>query len=468
MKRRTFGLLSGSSIMALRAGSAWAQTSGGAATASQLGGKILTPMGSEVAGNADGSIPAWTGGMTTLPPGVQPGEYIPELFPDETPVVVINAANMSQHAERLTDGVMAMMKKYGYSIKVYPTHRTHAMPQYIYANIAKNAVTAKFADADPVGGRFGFAEAYGGIPFPIPDVSNPLTAGAQIMWNHAVNWNGYAYTFINESWVVSGGQPTLASRTLSNTLYPYYDPNGSLATYDTNVLYELYIDFTAPANLLGQVILLKHNADPYAHRNQSWLLLNGEGRVRLAPELSFDTPSSSTGGNANWDEYYGLTGSLEEYDWKFIGKQEMYVPYNTNGLYASSAEAAHLAHFIDPNLVRWELHRCWVVEATLHPGERNTLARRRFYVDEDTWTIALYDAWDANNNLFHVGMLFNYCMPNLPGNILLGNVCHNLQSDDYVSIQAMWNQKESFGWKIESGFPAVTFDPSHMAAAAQF
>jgi hypothetical protein len=454
-------------MIALRAGFARAQTSNGSSIASKLGGKILTPMGSEVAGNADGTIPAWTGGMTTLPQGVQPNVYVPELFPDEKPVVVINASNLAQYANCLTDGVVAMMKKYGYSIKVYPTHRTQALPQYIYDNIAKNAVSAKFVDADPVGGRFGFEGAYGGVPFPIPDVSNPLTAGAQIIWNHTATWNGYAYNFDIEAWLVSGGNLALSGKGALKVMYPYYDPTGSVATFNDSMKRE-FLQYTAPPNLVGQDYIFHYSSDPYSRPDQAFELLNGEGRVRVAPELSFDTPSSPAGGNANWDEYQGFQGSLELYDWKYIAKQEMYIPYNDNGLFAASAEEAHQPHFINSELVRWELHRCWVVEATLHPGERNVLARRRFYVDEDTWTICLSDAWDAHGNLFHVGMDFNYCIPFLPGNILLGTVVYNMQSDNYVTLQSMWNQATKLGYTVQPGFPAVDFDPNHMAASAQY
>lgn len=186
MKRRTFGLLAGSSMAALNAGRpALAQS----APASTLGAG-LTPMGSEQAGNEDGSIPAWTGGMTTLPAGLQPNDYVPELFPNEQPVVVIDSSNMAEYAPMLAECVMALMTKYGFKIKVYPTHRTAAMPQYVYDNIAKNNGNARFVKRDPVGGRFGFENAYGGIPFPVPDVSDPLVGGAQIMNNFIGAWYG--------------------------------------------------------------------------------------------------------------------------------------------------------------------------------------------------------------------------------------------------------------------------------------
>ena len=209
MKRRSFGLLAGSSVVAMQvAGKARAQSA--APDASQLG-TTLTPMGGEMAGNADGSIPAWTGGVTTLPAGVGPNEFVPDLFPDEQPVLVIDSSNVSQYAHMLSEGAVTMMTKYqGFKIKVYPTHRTAAAPQAVYDRIKANVATAKFTDDDPVGGRFGFQGAFGGVPFPIPDTSNPLAAGAQIIWNYNACWASYAYHKPYQAWSVSNGQLSLA------------------------------------------------------------------------------------------------------------------------------------------------------------------------------------------------------------------------------------------------------------------
>lgn len=463
MKRRTFGLLAGSSIMAGSAGLAEAQSS----PASSLGAG-LTPFGSEVAGNADGSIPAWTGGLTTLPSGVTPGKYVPELFPDEQPVAVIDSSNMADHAAMLTPGVMAMMTKYGFSIKVYPTHRTAAAPQSIYDNIAKNKDSAKFVSQDPIGGRFGFEGAYGGVAFPVLDTSNPLTAGGQAMWNSQTAWGGFCYTYKNYSWSVSDGQPSMAYAAITNFKYPYFDPNGSLATFN-GMLNNQYFATYAPQNIQGQILLLYHFTNPYLHPNEAWELLNGQGRVRRAPEVTFDTPATQTNGIAQYDEVFGFSGSLERYDWKSLGKREMYIPYNNNGLFGAPATVAHQAHFIDPELVRWEKHRVWVVEATLHPGERNVLARRTIYLDEDTWFFSLSDAYDANNDLYKVGMMFNNCRPDLPGVVFGNNVVYNLQTDDYATCTGPWDEvKNQTGLTFQTDFPDSLFDPSNMAASAQY
>jgi Protein of unknown function (DUF1329) len=138
----------------------------------------LTPMGSERAGNADGSIPAWTGGYTTVPAGYQSGQPRIDPYASEKPLYSITAQNMDAHAAKLTEGNKAMLKKYPtYRIDVYPTHRTASAPQWVYDNTFKNATRAKTPN---MGGTV--EGAYGSYPFPIPKTGN------EVLWNHLLRW----------------------------------------------------------------------------------------------------------------------------------------------------------------------------------------------------------------------------------------------------------------------------------------
>ena len=468
MKRRTFGLLSGCSLVALLANKAKAQAQTSNAAAAQLGGGKLTPVGAEVAGNADGSIPAWTGGLTAVPSGTQVyGTYVQHLFPGEKPLAVVDKTNMDQHSAFLSEAVKAMMTKYGFSIKVYPTHRTAAAPQWVYDNTKANAGSAKFGSSDP-GGRFGFSGAYGGIPFPIPDVSNPLTAGAQIIWNHQCNWRGFSYTCNAAGYVVNGGAPVVSFTGAQKYRQPYWDPKGNIDNFDGK-LQMLFTEFTGPADTVGQEQLIWHYINNLQHQNEAWQLLAGQGRVRRAPEVAYDTPSGSADGLAQYDEYNGFNGAMDRYDWKFIEKKEMYIPYNNNELYGATPDEAHKPYFLNPDLVRWEKHRCWVVEATLHSGERNVLAKRVFYVDEDTWAIGVADEYDGNLNLFKGNFLYNYCDPALPGLVLGQNTINNLQTDNYATIVGPWDcikHPEKIYTFVTN--PLLSFEPNRMAATAQY
>ena len=57
----------------------------------------LTPVGALRAGNTDGRIPAWAGGINQLPDGYQPGTTHLDPYAGETPLLRINASNLEEH-----------------------------------------------------------------------------------------------------------------------------------------------------------------------------------------------------------------------------------------------------------------------------------------------------------------------------------------------------------------------------------
>jgi len=462
MKRRNLALMAGASAAALKFGMPRAR----AAAEPSLLTTTLTPMGGERAGNADGSIPAWTGGFTTLPAGWQPGvaQPMPDFFASEQPVVVIDASNMAEHADRLSEGTMAMMTKYGFSIKIYPTHRTACAPQWVYDNIAANVTRAV---PSPKGITWGFRNAYGGIPFPIPDTSDPFMAGAQIIWNHNARWWGYSYQSNTYSIVINDGVPVVSALSYEQSNYPYYDQTGSLATYSGLISQQIATQ-NAPANIRGQQIDSWIYSDPSAHAEDVWEVLQGQGRIRKAPEVSYDTPSQYLDGVTNYDEYYGFNNSLQKYLWKYITKKEMYIPYNCNGMVLVPYQNVLMPHFANPDIVRWELHRVWQVEATLAPGERNVLARRMLYVDEDTFTCAVVDAWDANGNLFHINHSYQSCRPDVPGSMWMNDAIYNLQTDDYAMASGSFNEQASPSIIWNKPYPESDYNPEVMTANSQY
>jgi hypothetical protein len=390
---------------------------------------------------------------------------MPDLFATDQKIVSINAGNMAQYQDRLSDGVMAMMTKYSdFRIDVYPTHRSAAAPQWVYDNTYQNALNAQPA---PKGLRFGFTGAYGGYPFPILD-TDPTQAGAQVMWNHSCRWNGLTQIDVIASYVMSNGVLTQASGYVDDQDYPYYLPTGSVATYG-GIERRNYIGFIAPPNINGQELVEWQPTDFSNGDTKVWQYLNGQGRVRKAPELNYDTPATATDDVANYDEYNVFLGGLDRYDWKLIGKKEMYIPYNSNGMYLHTAQSAHLPHSLNPDFVRWELHRVWVVDATLHPGERHVEPHRRFYVDEDTWAAVLTDAWDAQGNLWKVGMGFSNLRPDIPGAVYGNVVVYNLQQAEYVTLGGQWaNRPYNTPLNDSNPVPPGQYNPQTMGAQAQF
>jgi len=465
MKRRHFNLLAASSLPALGLGLG-AKPSRAAVTTAQadLLKTTLTPFGAERAGNADGTIPAWTGGLTEVPAGWDPTTLMPDFFASDQKIVSINASNMTQYQDRLSVGVMAMMQKYPeFRIDVYPTHRTATAPQWVYDNIYQNALTAK---PDPAGARIGFSGAYGGVPFPIPD-SDPYQAGAEIMWNHNCRWEGISSQIVKAAYSVSNGKVTFLNGYTEIRDNPFYFQDGNLQTFN-GWLRRLRLNFNAPANINGQQIIELQPNNAYTSPLEFWEYLTGQGRVRKAPELTYDTPSATAGDIASYDEYTVFFGAQDRYDWKLIGKKEMYIPYNANKLILTDAEVAHQPNFINPDVLRWELHRVWVVDATLHPGARNVVAHRRMYVDEDSWMALIADEWDAQGNIWKLNIGFNNNRPDVPALVLGNNAVFDLQTDQYVTLQGQWGNAPYNGARSLAPVNPSNFNPQTMAAAAQF
>src|SRR5437868_15225684 len=93
-------------------------------------GTTLTPLGAEKAGNAAGTIPAWTGGITQPVAGFVAGGYYPDPFASDRPLFTIDRSNVDRYKDNLTPGEIAMIRKYDdYKLVVYPTHRSASFRQ---------------------------------------------------------------------------------------------------------------------------------------------------------------------------------------------------------------------------------------------------------------------------------------------------------------------------------------------------
>ncbi len=360
--------------------------------AQQLG-KRLTRIGAEAAGNADGTIPAYTGGLTTPPASFKPGSTIrPDPFAGEKPRLTITSKNMAQYEAQLTVGARELLKKYpNYRIDVYPTHRTVSLPDRVLDATAANATRASTSN-----GGLGISGAIGGYPFPIPKDGN------EAMWNHLLRYVGVASNFRYDNWNVdASGKPALATSGKLYVEYPYYDPKNTQPAAETDVYFRTKIFYNAPARRAGEALMAVDVVNPLLRPRRAWLYLPGQRRVKLAPDISYDTPNPGTAGSATYDDSWIFNGAMDRFDFKLVGKKEVLVPYNTYRLttHKNAAEVT-TPHFLNPDLVRWELHRVWVVEATLKPGKRHIYARRTFYLDEDSWTALSADQYDASGRLY--------------------------------------------------------------------
>lgn len=363
-----------------------------AADAARLGND-LTPLGGEKAGNADGSIPAWTGGITQPPAGYTPGMHHPDPFAGDSVLFTITAENADQYADKLSAGHLALLKAYpSYKMPVYPTRRSVSNPQRIYDATKANATTAQLT----AGGN-GITGTLVGTPFPIPQ------SGIEVVWNHLTRYRGIAAkrTFSQAS-VQRNGSYVLVD--FEEEYLFNYVREGMTEESLNNVLIYFLQSVVAPARLAGSILLVHETMDQVKEKRRAWLYNPGQRRVRLAPSIEYDNPGTASDNLRTSDQLDMFNGAPDRYEWTLVGKKEMYVPYNSYKLHSDSLgydEILKPLH-INQDHARYELHRVWVVDATLKPGTSHVYSRRTLYIDEDSWQILAVDQYDGRGNLWRV------------------------------------------------------------------
>lgn len=404
----------------------------GATDATQLGAR-LTPLGGERAGNAAGTIPAWSGGITRPPADYAgPGSRHVDPYAGDKPLFIITKANMKPFREHLTAGQIALLQTYPdtYSIPVYVTRRSAAAPQWVYDNTRANAGKARL-----VADGSGFVDAYGGIPFPIPK------SGIEAVWNHIARYRG-TYVIRRASEVAvqrNGSYSPITSQ--QEALFRFYDPKGSYAGLDNILFY--YLSFTrSPARLAGSAVLVHETLDQLQEPRQAWAYSAGQRRVRRAPSLAYDTPIPNADGLRTADDTDMFNGSPDRYDWKLVGKREIYIPYNNYRLSSPDVSYRQLLQpgHLNPAYTRYELHRVWVVEGTLKPSARHVYSRRTLYLDEDSWQIAAADLYDVRGELWRASLAYLKNFYELPAIWSALDVFHDLQARRY-NVQNLDNEE---------------------------
>ncbi|TBU78309.1 DUF1329 domain-containing protein [Phytopseudomonas daroniae] len=357
-------------------------------------GDTLTPLGAEKAGNADGSIPAWTGGLPVNAAAVDGGGFLADPFPNEKPLFTITAQNVEQYKDKLTPGQYAMFKRYPetYRMPVFPTHRTATVPDNIIAATRNNAVNTKLLPGGTGLENFELAN-----PFPIPK------DGLEAIWNHITRYRGGSVRR-NVVQVTPQANGSFSPVSLQEEFAFRSMMPGVDTSKPSNILFYFKQRVTAPSRLAGNVLLVHETIDQVKEPRMAWLYNAGQRRVRRAPQVSYDGPGTAADGLRTSDNLDMYNGSPDRYDWQLLGKKEIYIPYNSYRLdspklkYADIVKAGHL----NPDLTRYELHRVWHVTATLKQGERHIYAKRDFYIDEDTWQAAAIDHYDGRGTLWRV------------------------------------------------------------------
>ncbi len=408
------------------------------AEAAKLGNE-LTPMGAEKAANADGTIPAWDGGLANPPAGYVAGEHHRNPYASDAVLFTITKDNMAQYADKLTPGHQAMLKTYDtFNMKVYPTHRSAAYPQRIYDATKRVATTAKLVE-----GGDGITGAVMGTPFPMPK------SGVEVVWNHLTRYRSdIASRKISQAAPTRGGGYTEV--VFEDEFNVVYSQEGQTEESLNNRILYFKQEVVAPARLAGGILLVHETLDQVKEPRAAWLYNPGQRRVRRAPNVAYDNPGTAADGMRTSDQFDMFNGAPDRYDWNLVGKKEIYVPYNNYDLHSDKLKHKDILTplHINPEHLRYELHRVWVVDATLKAGTSHIYKRRTLYVDEDSWQILLVDQYDKRDQLWRVseGFVINYYEVPMFWTTL--EVHTDLQAGRYLAI-GLDNEYDMYRFDIE-------------------
>ena len=354
-------------------------------------GEDLTPIGAERAGNAAGSIPGWTGGLPKSPPVDWSVGYT-DPFVGEQPLFTITAANAEKYKDILSPGHLAIFKRdrLSFRMNVYPSHRSAAYPQDVMDEVKQHAGQS-IEDGHHIRnvGRTT-------VPFPIPQ------DGLQVMWNHVFRWRGGSF---ERQFVWAPVAPTGGFYIVRVRLNVAFDQQGYVVESRPDRLYNANQFFLSPPSAIGYRQVQWEPIDPLGTYRIRWLHVTQTLDDRRLPSYEYDTIEPYTGGLRDADQNDGWNGAPDRYNWRLVGKQERLIGYNGYKLADRTLKYPEIirAHHLNPDLLRYERHRVWVVEATLRKGRAERLYRRIFYVDEDTWQVAQEEVYNKKGQMTRFG-----------------------------------------------------------------
>ena len=427
-----------------------------------LEGTLLTPVGAVRAGNADGSIPAWTGGTTEPPAGYTPGGWYVDPFADDEILFSITGQNYKQYADKLTAGTQALFERYPdtFVMNVYPTRRSGSFPDWFYEGSLHNAANAEWCGStEPtLAERCIKKESHQrGVWFPIPKT------GGEVLWNHSYFYWGKSYTgtaygmnvFADGSyadhmkidrWILAWA---MTDQEMTQDAY-FQRGGGALICGSQEDVY--------PPRTAGQMF---GGCNSYANNDfDAYLYIPGQRRVRKAPEIGFyDSPGTGSDGLRTADQRWGwaITGKEEWYEMSAPIKKEYYVPYNSYKMAQPGVTWDDLARpgHLNPDLKRYELHRVWVVEGRTRPQFRHLSPHRLVYADEDTWVATNADMYDAQDSIWRVSELYNINFYNHKFTQFWGDAHMDLVNGRYACVNSFYN----IGVKDDNGPPVYNDKP---------
>ena len=357
-------------------------------------GADLTPMGAEKAGSTSG-VSSWSGRAingSALLNGFD-GGALPNPFASDKASYTITAGNAAQYDSQLTVGQKAMLATYpdSYKLNVYKSNRTCTYPDFVYKAAKRNAAVGQLID-----GGNGISEAIMASPFPIP------SSAAEVVWNHTLRYRGerVARDF-NVTAPTAGGDFTL-TYTRDEIVFPYSNAQNARAE-DLNNISIYFVAYTsAPARRAGNVVLVHETLNMAKEGRKAWTYSPGTRRVRRAPNIAYDNPVTNGDGMGTSDQYDGYNGAPDRYTWTVSGVEEKLSQQNNYNAVLTDYDTLLQAGHANPDVMRYEMRRQWVIEGNLKGDARHIYAKRVLRMDEDSKQMTAGEMYDGRGELWRV------------------------------------------------------------------
>jgi hypothetical protein len=375
--------------------------------------------------SADDAPAGWTVGKS---------RYAAWKHKDEKPTATITAANVAQYSEQLSPGQIALFKANpGYEMPIYPAHNECSYPEWYSQNNKANASRAKL---DP-SGSYLIDAVLPGVIFESP------RSGSEAMWNFETRYQGVGSVYQWRTYVAAppGGTNPIVAESVGSQYFPWGKKGSWTPAQGGDLQSGQWFKLLTPAALAGQGGTLRNY---FSKTVESYYYFPGQRRVRRMPSYAYDAPQVGYENQYTVDEVFMFYGAIDRFNWKIVGKRQMYVPYNSFAVYRNEVDfsKAMTPSGINPEFRRYELHEVLVVEGALKSDVRHISSKKIFYMDPLSWNILAGEDLDGQGRLFKYRE--QYTIPFWE----IGGACtgipsyqFNFQSGRYLSDNIVFGQK---------------------------
>ncbi len=397
----------------------------------------ISLVGADPGPNESGEIPAWVGiAGLQCPADYEKGDFLPNPYEAEKPLYRIDHTNVDKYKHRLSFGQVTRLKRHKrFYMNIYPAHRNlEYLPEYYAATIE----TQKSVKIDEDNTLIGFK---GGVAF--PHAKNGLEAAWNVrrMYTSDDAMSSLVDRIVSPAGKIKKTIQIAKVMTLGEGRITHKLPNPN------KLAQKIVAFYTYPADTAGTCFMAYSYLDS-TKLDETWLYLPTLRRVRRAPSM---TGGGQIDGELCMDENgQEFRGNVNDWTWKLHGKKEHYVAYNCFSIFVKGTkpEDECWAQDLNPERLRYELHRVYKLEANAIEGLNHPYKKRVGFYDEDAWQPLLGDRYDKRGDIYRQFEAYTYA-----------DYCEKMrQTMGYLYMNLVSGRYELFGGNLDENSQANMYN----------